>query len=130
MITILIRKKNLKEQCHEMSIFWKSKNFNLTFCVCAIVVKVFQKLFIILYNYQPFLTSLKLLTNLKMLTETLLRINSLCFWSLFSSADLSLAKDLTCHRRLPVWFSRITLKHFHCQNHCFRTFEGVIGRIF
>jgi hypothetical protein len=41
---------------------------------------------------------------LKMLTETLL-----CDESMFSSSDLSLAvgknvQELTCHRRLPVWF--------------------------
>ncbi len=56
--------------------FFKGVNILIcTFYVCADGFQGFQKLFTTQYNFYLFFASLKLLTNLKMLTETLLRIS-------------------------------------------------------
>ncbi len=75
---------------------------------------------------------------LKMLTEALLRIPFSVIGRCFSLVPTSPwlqenAQQLTCHRRLPVWFTEsraASCKHFQCQNCHFRVFEQVTGRIF
>jgi len=69
------------------------------------------KSFSLHYTIITFLfASLKLLPNFENAYGNPPQNFLLCDWSMFSSADLSLAaeKELTCHRRLLVLFYRIT----------------------
>ncbi len=70
--------------------------------------------------------SLKLLTNFEYLIKNLLRILfsviGRCSLVLASHWLQGIAQELIYHRRLPVWFYRIT-GGFQCQNHHFRVFE-------
>ncbi len=90
--------------CHEMDIFFEGLNIlisTLTFCVCADGLQGLSRSFH--YSIQLLIFISWNYLNLKMLQ------NSLFFdWSMFSSADLSLAagkmrkNKLGCYRRLSV----------------------------
>ncbi len=105
----IIRDNVLKGQCHEMDIFWKSKHFNITVLsvhVCADGFDALSKLFTTYTVINFLFASLKLLTNLKMLTKTLFRIPfsaiTWCFLVLTSPASGMILHN---HRWLPVHIS-------------------------
>ncbi len=140
-------KVTLQGQCQEITICCEGLNILIsTFCVCADGFQGLSKAFhypiqlltfyLLLWNY---------LLILKMLTDPPAYWNSpqnflLCDWSMFSSADLSLAagtinvKELTCHKRIPIWFYRITvggfLYAFWVSKSSLRSLKRITGRIF
>jgi hypothetical protein len=107
----------LKEQSHEMDIFWKFRHFNSTFCVCT---DGFQGLFssfshpytIVSFSF----ASLKLLTN-----------SENAYWN---PPQNSLLYDWPTPHWLQGKCARINLSqaasfmNCQCQNHRFRVFEG------
>jgi hypothetical protein len=103
-----------------------------TFCVCADDFQGLQKLFTSLYNYYLLDCFLKLFTNLKILTETLLIIPfsvigrcspvSTSHWLQGKCARIIMSQAasgmiLQNYRRHPVSF-------FSCQNRRFRVSEA------
>ncbi len=102
----------LKGQCHEMD--WRSKHFNQYFLCMRWWFLRSYKSFPLPYTIINFLfASLKLLTNFENAYWNHPQNSLLCDWSMFSSADHSLAtlknaQELTFHRWLLVWFHRIT----------------------
>ncbi len=121
----------LKRQCYEMDIISRSKHFN-QYCVCA---DGFSRSFKSFSLTNQLLTFYLLLRNcsliLKMLPEILLRITfyviSQCFQCRPLFGSRVNLQELTCHRRVPVWFYRITggsLKAFSVSKNCrFGVFE-------
>ncbi len=107
-----------------MDIFWRYKHFNryILSVYALLVFKIFQS-FLLPYTINNFLfSSLKLLTNFENAYWNPPQNSLLCDWSMFSSADLSLAAGkmhknllitggfsmiLQNHRRLPVKISNV-----------------------
>jgi hypothetical protein len=81
-----------ERQCHEMNIFFKGLNILIsTFCVCADGFEGLSKSLSLLNRINFLFSSLKLLINFKNAYLNLPQNFLLCYWSMFSSADLTLA---------------------------------------
>ncbi len=127
MITIWSRKKNLTWQCHEMNIFWRSKHFNLYFlCLRWLLSRSFKRFSLpyTIFNFDMISLFWKWLLNHSSEFASLCLVDVLECRPLIGSREN--AQESTCHRRLPVWFYRITggfLQAFYCKNRRFRVFE-------
>ncbi len=119
---------------HEMDIFFEGLNILIsTFGVCA---DGFQDLSTD-FNYPvPCINFYLLLWNYLLILKMkpFPQYSPLCYWSMFSNADLSLATGKMCKSYFftgSFWFDFTELqvascKHFQCQNLCFRVFEALL----
>ncbi len=80
---------SLKGQCHEMYIFWRSKHFN--YAVSAVGFEDFKSFPLPYTIINFYFDSFKVLTNFENAYWNPPQNSLLCDWSMFSSADLSLA---------------------------------------
>ncbi len=99
----------LKGQCHEMDILLERLNILIsTFCVCTDGFQGLSKAF-----HCP----------IQLLIFYLLLWNYLLILVMLIGCRENV-HELTCHRRLRVWFYWITgCKHFQCQNRRFKVFK-------
>jgi hypothetical protein len=104
----------LKGQGHDMTFFWRSKH-QYFLCMRWWYSRTFKSFSLSFTTITFLFASLKLLTHFKNSYLNPTQNFLLCDWSMFSIADLSLTagnvQELTCPRRIPVWFYRITDGH-------------------